>query len=206
MVFTGAFRSVVKRAEYCFSSRRGKTNPSVFGGWAVPNPGKTGSGLGRGGTGLACSETGGARSGGKAAGTLRWRCPRRRARQGTQCAPAPRQTNPSYSSVPAFGTMRSPFYSVPVPGAAYVPVKNAPFLMQKRSICCRYSELCRRFIPLRSPGPQRPRWPKRGTGSGSRRCRPRSHTAPGNRSSAGHPAPLPCCRTLLPLRTEEYRR
>ena len=95
MVFTGAFRSVVKRAEYCFPSRMGKTNPSVFGGWAVPNPGKTGSGLGRGGTGLACSETGGARSGGKAAGTLRWRCPRRRARQGTQCAPGP-ETNKSF--------------------------------------------------------------------------------------------------------------
>ena len=121
----------MKRAEYCFSSRMGKTNPSVFGGWAVPNPGKTGSGLGRGGTGLACSETGGARSGGKAAGTLRWRCPRRRARQGTQCAPAPRQTNPSYSSVPAFGTMRSPFYSVPVPGAAYAHVKMLPSRCRK---------------------------------------------------------------------------
>ena len=205
MVFTGAFRSVVKRAEYCFPSRMGKTNPSVFGGWAVPgSPEKQDRAWAAAARGLRASETGGARSGGKAAGTLR--CHRRRARQGTQCAPAPRQTNPSYSSVPAFGTMRSPFYSVPVPGAAYAPVKNAPFLMQERSMCCRYSEFCRRFIPLRSPGPQRPRWPKRGTGSGSRRCRPRSHTAPGNRSSAGHPAPLPCCRTLLPLRTEEYRR
>ena len=155
---------------------------------------------------MRAGETGGARSGGKAAGTLRWHRPPRRAHQGTQCAPDP-ETNKSFvQQHPSLRNHAAPVLQRSGFRGNICTCKNAPFLMQERSMCCRYSELCRRFIPLRSPGPQRPRWPKRGTGSGSRRCRPRSHTAPGNRSSAGHPAPLPCCRTLLPLRTEEYRR